>query len=66
MQIILNGENAELENALSLNELIDKYDMKRETVVVEYNGELPDKGLYDSIKTKEGDKIELIRFVGGG
>lgn len=66
MKIQLSGEEVALESALTLNELIDKYDMKRETVVVEINGDLPDKSKYDDIKTKEGDVIELIRFVGGG
>ena len=66
MKIQLSGEEVALESALTLNELIDKYDMKRETGVVEINGDLPDKSKYDDIKTKEGDVIELIRFVGGG
>jgi sulfur carrier protein len=66
MNVKLNGENVELERAYSMNELIDKYDMKRETVVVEINGDLPDKSKYDELKTAEGDVIELIRFVGGG
>lgn len=66
MKIILNGIETELEKPVSLNHLIDMYDMKRETVVVEVNGGLPDKSEYDSTLTKEGDVIELIRFVGGG
>jgi len=66
MHITLSGEQVKLEAALTLNELIDRYDMKRETVVVEINGELPDKSTYDITCTKEGDVIELIRFVGGG
>lgn len=66
MEIILNGEKVNLEQSFSLNQLIDKYDMNRETVVVEVNGQLPEKSEYDSIYPKEGDTIELIRFVGGG
>ncbi|PLX67922.1 MAG: thiamine biosynthesis protein ThiS [Denitrovibrio sp.] len=66
MKIMLNGETVELEAPLTFNELIDKYDMKRETVVVEINGDLPDKSTYGATQTKDGDVIELIRFVGGG
>lgn len=67
MKIRLSGESVELEAPLTMNQLIDKYDMNRETVVVEINGDLPDKSTYDDIYTKEGgDVIELIRFVGGG
>lgn len=66
MKITLNGDAVTLDRAYSVSELITKYDMKKETVVVELNGELPDKENYDGIMTKEGDKIELIRFVGGG
>jgi len=66
MKIRLNGEEVTLDREYSMNELIDKYDMKRETVVVERNGELPDKATYDELRTVEGDVIELIRFVGGG
>lgn len=66
MEITLNGEKVELKEAYSLNQLIDIYDMNRETVVVEVNGTLPEKSDYDNIYPKEGDVIELIRFVGGG
>ena len=66
MLITLNGEEVNLETSLSLNQLIDIYDMNRETVVVEVNGSLPEKNEYDTIYAKEGDVIELIRFVGGG
>jgi sulfur carrier protein len=66
MKITLNGDTVELERAYSISELIVKYDMKKETVVVELNGDLPDKATYDDTLTKEDDKIELIRFVGGG
>ncbi|ADD66852.1 thiamine biosynthesis protein ThiS [Denitrovibrio acetiphilus DSM 12809] len=66
MKIQLNGESVELSDAISLNSLIDRFDMNRETVVVELNGDLPDKSEYDSIVVNEGDRIELIRFVGGG
>lgn len=66
MKIQLNGEQVDLDKALTLNDLIEKYDMNKETVVVEVNGDLPDKSEYGNIKTAEGDTIELIRFVGGG
>lgn len=66
MKITLNGDVVELERAYSISELITKYDMKKETVVVELNGDLPEKDTFDTVITKEGDKIELIRFVGGG
>jgi len=66
MDITLNGEKVTLDEAVSLNQLIDRYDMKRETVVVEINGDLPDKSTYDERLIKDGDVIELIRFVGGG
>lgn len=66
MKIVLSGETVELDRAYTISELITKYDMKKETVVVELNGELPDKETYDTTHTQEGDKIELIRFVGGG
>lgn len=66
MKIILNGIGTELDSPVNLGRLIDLYDMKRETVVVEVNGDLPDKSDYETIMTKDGDVIELIRFVGGG
>ncbi|PLX70906.1 MAG: thiamine biosynthesis protein ThiS [Denitrovibrio sp.] len=66
MEITLNGEKVNLEKSYSLNQIIDIYDMNRETVVVEVNGNLPEKTEYDTIYPTEGDVIELIRFVGGG
>ncbi|MBO6179869.1 MAG: sulfur carrier protein ThiS [Selenomonadaceae bacterium] len=40
------------------------YDIKR--IAVEKNGEIAPKKDYDSIVLSDGDKLEIVSFVGGG
>lgn len=66
MKIILNGEEQVLENELNIIQLLTKYKLEPEIIVVEKNGEIINKDLYADETVTEGDKIELIRFIGGG
>jgi len=66
MNIMLNGAPAVLEEPLTLSGLLARHKLKPETVVVEYNLRVPDKEEYDRITIAEGDRIEIVKFMGGG
>ena len=69
MKLHLNGsitEYPETENGLTLSGLLLLHKLKPETVVVEYNLRVPQKSEYDTIKLGEGDRIEIVKFMGGG
>jgi thiamine biosynthesis protein ThiS len=66
MRISLNGEEADADGAQTVAELIGRFQLPPETVLIEHNGvalhrrEWPQKALTD------GDRIEIIRIVAGG
>jgi thiamine biosynthesis protein ThiS len=66
MRISLNGEEADARGAQTVAELIGRFQLPPETVLIEHNGvalhrrEWPQKALTD------GDRIEIIRVVAGG
>ena len=63
--IRVNGKEIEKKFAM-LGEYLrsENYDLKR--IAVELNGEIAPKSKYDEISLKDGDKLEVVNFVGGG
>lgn len=64
MRVVINGVE-ETDDFGSLEDLLQSRDMDPLTVVVEYNGQILrhedlDRPLLD------GDRIEIVQFVGGG
>jgi thiamine biosynthesis protein ThiS len=66
MKIQLNGALAEITAPLTLSGLLSLHKLKPETVVVEYNLRVPQKNEYDRIELGEGDRVEIVKFMGGG
>jgi thiamine biosynthesis protein ThiS len=66
MKIQLNGALAELEAPLTLSDLLTRHRLKPESVVVEYNLRVPEKDAYSRIEIQDGDRIEIVKFMGGG
>lgn len=66
MNLIINGKSTKLDQPISLKELAIQYDLNVDTIVIEYNGDIPDKSNFDAIMTQDNDQIEFIHFVGGG
>lgn len=66
MQIVLNGENTEIANGYSVSGLLEKLGIGLERVAVEVNMEIVPKANYDIHLLADGDRIEIVHFVGGG
>lgn len=66
MKILVNGETKEFPDGLSLEELIQKLGVRKETVVAEVNRKIVQDPQRAGCKLAEGDQVELIQFVGGG
>jgi sulfur carrier protein len=66
MKLIINGENRELPDGLSVEGLIAHLGVRKETVVAEVNRKIVQAGQRDGWKLSDGDQVELIQFVGGG
>ena len=67
MKLHLNGSIVEFpDTPLTLSGLLSLHKLKPETVVVEHNRLVPPKAAYDTLEIKDGDQIEIVKFMGGG
>jgi sulfur carrier protein len=67
MTIQLNGKTITLpEEVATVHDLLKHYQMENRIVIVELNKEIPGKEQYQTLFLNEGDKVEMIHFVGGG
>ncbi|HXX56879.1 MAG TPA: sulfur carrier protein ThiS [Thermodesulfovibrionales bacterium] len=65
MTLIVNGETVET-SASTLKELLDALRVLPERVAVEVNLSVIGKAQYPSFHLNEGDRVEIVNFVGGG
>ena len=66
MQITINGEKRELNENLTIDEMLENLALPAERIAVELNREVVRKKDWASIRLNDADKIEIIHFVGGG
>ena len=66
MQVHINGDEKQFSDGLSLAELIFQLGMKADRVAVELNREIVQRGQWADVRLNEGDKLEIVHFVGGG
>ena len=63
---MINGKTERIAAGLSLQSLLELLGIKPERVAIEYNREIIDRNQFDVLHLKEGDRLEIITFVGGG
>jgi sulfur carrier protein len=66
MEIILNGEKREVKENIPLIDFLKELDLKPESVAVELNLNILNKKKYNETVLKDGDRLEVVHFVGGG
>ena len=66
MHIILNGEPFELEQPLSVTDLLHQLDIDERRVAIEYNLCILKRYAFPQTMVTEGDRLEIVNFVGGG
>jgi sulfur carrier protein len=66
MNIIINGEAVELSGSISLTKWVEEQNILKDTVIVEYNGEIIPEERWGHVVLKQGDQLEIFKFVGGG
>ena len=66
MKITLNGEKFTLETGSNIVNLIDKLDLNVDKLAIERNLEIVPKSKFAMTIIEEGDKLEIVHFIGGG
>jgi len=65
MTLTINGEDREF-NVTTLCELVSQLGMKPDRVAIELNRELIRRDRWSETPLSNGDKLEIVHFVGGG
>jgi thiamine biosynthesis protein ThiS len=69
MHFVLNGQSREfprLAPGASLQDLIADLDLKGDRVAIEHNGNMVPRTEWAKASLTEGDRLEIVHFVGGG
>jgi len=66
MYLFINGEEKTFVDELSLAGLIEQMGMKGDRVAVELNREIVPRAQWTATALRDGDRLEVVHFVGGG
>ena len=69
MQIVLNGQPRTVAldpTAATLEGLLAALEMKQDRIAVERNGEIVRRTEWAATPVENGDRFEIVHFVGGG
>jgi thiamine biosynthesis protein ThiS len=64
--ITLNGDTHELDKPMSVSELLHALDIDPRRVAVEHNLSIIKRHRFPEIIVADGDRVEIVNFVGGG
>jgi thiamine biosynthesis protein ThiS len=66
MKVFVNGDEKEFSPEISLAELITQLDLPAPRIAIELNREVVRRSDWGGTMLKDGDRIEIVHFVGGG
>lgn len=66
MKILLNGETRNVDDRLTVAALMADMDIPMRGVAVEVNLEVVPQNRFNAHRLDEGDRVEIVTFVGGG
>jgi sulfur carrier protein len=66
MKLTINGQPRDFDSLANLEELLATLGLKQDRVAVEHNGEIVSRSDWSSTPLTDGDRLEVVHFVGGG
>ncbi len=66
MYIQVNGDSRNVRAEMNVTGLLQDLQLNAEQVAVEINLEILEKQAFDARMLQEGDRIEIMSFIGGG
>ena len=64
--MIVNGNEIALAGIKMLKDFLDREGYTMDSIAVEKNGAIIPKSRYDAEPLVDGDRLEIVTFVGGG
>lgn len=66
LRITLNGDAFDLDEPLSIADLLARLAIDPRRVAVEHNLTILKRHAFPDVVVREGDRVEIVNFVGGG
>jgi len=66
MFLHINGEQRDFPDGMTVAALVAQLGMKPDRVAVELNLEIVSRAQWETTTLKNGDRLEVVHFVGGG
>ena len=66
MKIVVNGKPMEVAERLTIDGLLAHLGVKREFTATAVNREVAPRSAYGSMTLSDGDRVEIVRPMGGG
>lgn len=66
MTIVVNGNQTDIPDSSTISDLIKQLGLNAERVAVERNRKIVRRAEWGSTAISEGDRLEVVHFVGGG
>jgi thiamine biosynthesis protein ThiS len=66
MNLVINGEDRDFNPPLTLTGLVEQLGMKTDRVAIELNRNIVSRDQWPNTHLAEGDRLEIVHFVGGG
>jgi thiamine biosynthesis protein ThiS len=63
---MVNGEEREVADGATIEDLLGLLGINRINAVVERNEQVVERDRFAAVKLASGDRVEIVRFVGGG
>ena len=64
--ITVNGKQIQLTSEMSVADYLEQNNYQINRIAVEMNGDILPKYSYSDTMLKDGDRLEVVTFVGGG
>ena len=66
LRVQINGESREVNDQSTLSELVEELSLPPARIAVELNGQVIRRAEWVQTLLAEGDRLEIVHFVGGG
>ena len=66
MRLVLNGKERDFPDGITIPQLLETLGIDRRAIAVALNGDVVPRATYDSVVLHDGDRVEVVRMVGGG
>lgn len=66
VELVINGEARTVTDVATVADLLVQFKLEQKILVIELNRDIIERTDYEQTRLNDGDRIEIVHFVGGG